>query len=233
MKTSWLQKLSAYSLLAMIMVLACTNVSAATKFYDDFEDGDHNGWLVTSNGSGSTGVEEHNGSLMAFVYHTGNGFHMLSRDFSYVGSDSLAFDMHAVAYMNYKSHAMAGVKLSFLNDFNVVLGTTTIAYSTNASWLGVNDLLVDNAQHHYGASFSDFAALAGLGATDPISKLSISFFAQAQTSYYYGSVKNSSAKVWFDNVTISNSSPVPVPAAVWLFGSGLLGFFGISKRNRG
>jgi hypothetical protein len=228
MNTSCYKRLSTYILFVLIFAFACSNASAA--FVDDFEDGNADGWLVTSSGSGSTGVELHNASQMASAYHSGGGFHMLSKDFNYVGSDSMSFDMHAVAYTNHSSQAMGGVKLSFLNDFNVVLGTTKIAYSTTESWIGANDLLVDNVQHHYEASFSDFAALAGLGSIDPISKLSISFFSQAQTtdSYYH---YKSNATVWFDNVTVGAGS-VPLPAAVWLFGSGVLGFLGISRRKR-
>lgn len=225
MNISCLKKLSANILFTLIFVLACSNASAA--FIDDFEDGNTDGWLETSSGSGSTGVELHNASQMAFAYHVGNGFHMLSKDFNYLGSDSLSFDMHAVAYPYGSLNAMSGVKLSFLNNLNVVLGSTTIAYATTSSWIGGNDLLVDNVQHHYEASFSDFAALAGLGAVDPISKLSISFFTQAQ----YRTYSSSSAKVWFDNVTVGAGS-VPIPAAVWLFGSGLLGLLGMSRRKR-
>jgi len=33
-------------------------------------------------------------------------------------------------------------------------------------------------------------------------------------------------------VAIENSSAVPVPPALWLFGSGLLGLIGISRRKR-
>ena len=37
----------------------------------------------------------------------------------------------------------------------------------------------------------------------------------------------------FDNVCIDDCAPVvPVPAAVWLFGSGLLGLFGIARRKK-
>lgn len=36
----------------------------------------------------------------------------------------------------------------------------------------------------------------------------------------------------FDNVVLSTPSTVPVPAAFWLFGSALLGLFGITKRRK-
>jgi len=38
---------------------------------------------------------------------------------------------------------------------------------------------------------------------------------------------------YYDAVfTMSLSSPVPIPAAVWLFGSGLLGLIGMARRNK-
>ena len=35
----------------------------------------------------------------------------------------------------------------------------------------------------------------------------------------------------FDNVRL-DFSPVPIPAAVWLFGSGLLGLIGVARRKK-
>jgi len=35
-----------------------------------------------------------------------------------------------------------------------------------------------------------------------------------------------------DDIVFTDVSPVPVPAAAWLFGSALLGFFGFSRRNK-
>ena len=218
-------KLSTYTLLALFFAFACSNASAA--FVDNFEDGNANGWMETSIGSGSTGVELHNASQMAFATHTGSGLHLLSMDFNYLDSGMLSFDMHAVAYPAGGSNAKSGVTISFMNNFNVVLGSIGFINATSSSLLGLTDNPIDNLQHYFGASMSDFSALAGLGAADPISKISLAFFAQAQTTGYFGD--NSIAGVWFDNVAVAHA---PLPAAVWLFGSGLLGFLGVSRRKR-
>ena len=39
--------------------------------------------------------------------------------------------------------------------------------------------------------------------------------------------------MWIDNITYGSSiNPVPVPAAVWLFGSALIGLLGVGKRRK-
>lgn len=46
-----------------------------------------------------------------------------------------------------------------------------------------------------------------------------------------GGVAGSFADVFIDNVVIDVAAPIPVPAAVWLFGSALLGLMGIRRRS--
>ena len=45
----------------------------------------------------------------------------------------------------------------------------------------------------------------------------------------YASANGAGGEVWFDNVSVS---AVPVPAAVWLFGSGLIGLAGFARRKK-
>jgi hypothetical protein len=51
--------------------------------------------------------------------------------------------------------------------------------------------------------------------------------ASASNPYVGGTVDVSSAGV----ITVTNASPVPLPAAVWLLGSGLLGLVGVGRRR--
>lgn len=223
-----------------LLVMMPLDAVAAPIYMDDFEDGDTMGWQETivsgSGGSGSTGVGLHNGSQMAFVYHRGRGQHLLSQDFDYIGENMLSFDMHAVAtagknlYGN-TLHSRTGVKLSFLNFLNVSLGSISLVNATNQGALGPDSLYVDDAQHAYSGLMSDFAASAGLGGTDPIKKISLAFFATGD--YWSGGgiypSGYSSGTVWFDNVRID---PVPIPSALWLFGSGLIGLVGLTRRKK-
>ena len=48
-----------------------------------------------------------------------------------------------------------------------------------------------------------------------------------------GPVEGCGVDAYFDNVTISTDvAAVPVPAAVWLFGSGLIGLVGVARRKK-
>jgi len=205
--------------------------NAATVFLDDFEDGNASGWLETASGSGSTGVDLHNSSMMAFANHRGNGQHSLSHDFSYSDNAILSFDMHAVAYKGGSYNGSSGVKFSFLNNFNVELGSIGLINATTTDWLGANDTPMDGNQHNFNALMSEYAALAGLDNTDSISTFSLIFFAKGSEGRYSGSstLYNSSSTVWFDNIAVDTNA-VPVPGAVWLFGSGLIALVTYRKK---
>jgi hypothetical protein len=46
------------------------------------------------------------------------------------------------------------------------------------------------------------------------------------------STNNNGSGVFYDNLEFSKLSPVPVPAAAWLFGSGLVGLLGFARRRK-
>ena len=204
--------------------------NAAITFPDDFEDSNHDGWLVGTSGIGSTGVEVHNSSQMAFATQSGDGTHSLSIDFGYSASDILSFDMHAVAYprsTSYKFlHATSGVEVSFLDSFNSELGSARLINTSQS--IDPHEVLINDQQHFYSNLLSDYVTLAGLSAADPISKVSLIYFATADTYGNISGVARSSAKVWFDNVNANGNvvPPVPAPGAILLgsFGVGLVGW---------
>ena len=175
---------SRITMLFILSSLATTPFAyAAPVFFDDFEDGDHSGWLVTTTGNllGSTGVELHNASQMAVVQDTGNSSWSLSRDFSYVPDQTLSFTMQAIAnpYTTRGGlilNAASGITISFLNVLNSTLGSVTIANTNDPGFVDPGSSLVDTAQHDYSASVADFNTLAGLGSTDPISKMNLNYF---------------------------------------------------------
>jgi hypothetical protein len=139
--------------------------------------------------------------------------------------------MHAVAYPNayYNLDATCGVEVAFLDSFNSYLGSARLINTSES--IGSHEVLIDDQQHFYSNLLSDYVTLAGLSAADPISKVSLSYFATAEsvTTYNpYPSVHHSSATVWFDNVNVS-SVPVPVPGAIIL---GMLGLSAVGIKMR-
>jgi hypothetical protein len=192
-----------------------------------FEDETLGPWLpATNTGSGSTGVEMHNGSMMAFARHSGGGFHGLSYDAVYAPDAVLSFQMQAVALAGFSGcctpvHSAAGVTLSFLSAFNAPLGTMSLYNVTNTSWLGSTDLAVDSAQHDYRATMRTFAQQAGLQSSAGIAKISIAFRAIGDTVCTPG-CGSSSSSVFFDSVTIS-AVPEGETASLLLAGLAFLG----------
>jgi hypothetical protein len=88
------------SLVLLGVLNASFSANAATVFLDDFEEGDHLGWLVThepSSNGGATGVKTNNDSLMAYAARLRVTSTSLSQDFTYVPTNELAFTMQATA----------------------------------------------------------------------------------------------------------------------------------------
>lgn len=212
-------------LAALAGSLALAAPAQAAAFFD-FESGDVGSWLEsTTEGSGSTGVEVHNGSQMAFVQHAGSGTHSLSHDFAYVAGDTLSFDMHAVAVVGFATQARSGVKLSFLTPFNVTLGAVSLYNTTNPAALGAYEFAIDNVQHGYSDSMAGWATLAGIGGATPVAKIGVSFTTYAEAL----AIGSSGADVWFDNVRVA---AVPEPEQWALMLAGLLATAYTARRRR-
>ena len=200
-------------------------------FYDDFEDGDHDGWgAATTGGIGGTGVEERNDSFMATVWHSGKFMHALVNDFYYNPDYEISFDMEAIALTHpgvFRTlHSYSGVKFSFLNTFNSPLGNAGLIRATTSSLLGANDLPIDQFPHDYNFTMGEVASLAGLTSSDPIEKFSMSFVTYGEFSAENNGRSNS--QVWFDNVMVT---PEPISTLLFLFGGGTMFMFGRGKKK--
>jgi len=237
-------KLNSIKHIGLVCVLSTlsftTQIHAATVFFDGFEDNNLDGWAQSNTGgAGTFDVVQRNASSRAHIGHssatnTGDSS-SLSMTFDFTATDVVSFDMEAVAFLSQFGgrirHGLAGVEVTFLNTFNVSLGSAGLFNVTSDALLGANDFSILNTQQNYNATMAEFADLAGLVDTSSIAKMSISFLAEGSFSSGGGVQPNvrSGGNVWFDNFSVS---PVPVPAAVWLFASGLLGLMGVARRNK-
>lgn len=134
--------------------------------------------------------------------------------------------MHAVANDYGSLQARSGVTFSFLNPFNVSLGTLGIYNTTDPGALGAHQFAVDNLQHHYGDTMSGWAALAGIAANTSVAKVGVSFDTYAETRF---ACCDSASKVWFDNVSVA---AVPEPGQWALMLAGLLATAHTAGRRR-
>lgn len=221
---------SVYILAILLFSLTAVEANASLLFNDNFEDGDYSGWLASwqqgqwSEAHGSWEVVSHNSSNMARIQHTTDGFHSLACDFTYVDESVLSFVMQVGGHTDGGNHAGGNATVSFLNNFNVELGSVSLIYSTNPG--SVNPAyLIDSDQHHYSASMSEWASFAGLDNTDQVSNLSLAFVAWGQQDSWLQ--PGSEGTVWFDNVSV-----VPEPATLCMLGLGSLMLLG-KRAGRG
>lgn len=79
----------------------------------------------------------------------------------------------------------------------------------------------------------DFSSIAGVANNANFALRIVAAFEPNSSAYLPSNVSSNygTAGTWrFDMVTVSGS-PVPVPAAIWMMGSGLLGLVGVSRRR--
>jgi hypothetical protein len=217
------------TVLSLVMSSVASGANANLSFYDDFEDGDYTGWQSDwhqSEANGSWNVI-YNESHRARVQHWGTGYHSLSYDFAYASDNILSFDMQANGVTSYKSHAGGYVTISLFNKFNVALGSVSLQYRTDPGSIDAA-YRIDSSLHHYSASMSEWAEFAGLGTTEQISTLNLTFSAWGQTTGettpHGVEARRSTGTVWFDNVSV-----VPEPATLFLLALG--GLTLLSKRK--
>ena len=111
-----------------------------------------------------------------------------------------------------------------------VVGITGNGYNVTSPMIIANSIVnqsITSGGKYYGPANMTILA-SNLGAPDSNGKywLNFGYFEAANTN-------NNNGAVGIDNIKITaNVAPVPVPAAVWLFGSALMGFVGLQKRKQ-
>jgi hypothetical protein len=131
---------------------------------------------------------------------------------------------------NVLTKTLTGNLLPFENGLNsdVVQSTGGLFPLTSASETSSGSVSV-GAESRYGFwSSLDFASLGGTAMQ------MFGFSGNGNTGKLQSYILGSATLDTNGNLTITGNStppPVPLPAAVWLFGSGLLGLFGVSRRR--
>lgn len=224
-------------MLFIVLTIGClassivAGANAATVFYDDFEDQNHDGWYIT--GSGSTGVTFINESYMAYASNSQSGSLSLSREFDYEQNSLLSFDIQALASTGSTNdgsttHAASGFTISLENSFNISLGEVTFAYATSSTLLPSNAYTIGNTIDTFEAPMSDWADLALVDPMSTIANIELEFWTIGRHADLPRG-RAAIATIYFDNVEIS---AVPIPGALWLFGSGIIGIVAIRRKSK-
>lgn len=131
-----------------------------------------------------------------------------------------------------QANAGAGTGSSGTGSATMTLDTTSNLFSWNVLWSGLTN--ETNAHFHGPALPNQNAGVQvgiGVGSNPAISSATI-------TS---GQATDLLAGLWYINIHTSvfpggeirgQVSTIPIPAAMWLFGSGLLGLVGIARRKK-
>ena len=148
--------------------------------------------------------------------------------FSYSQNDfSNAVGSISAQVGNYALSSPSGSNYAYAYNENVYgtnySGAEVYSYSYNGS--SFNEFGVYNSSNNP-VNIQDFAAAMLSGGVNGLSFFLYSYDYSNWSSYTYASGT-------FDTITSSAASPaaVPLPAAIWLFGSALIGLMGITKKK--
>ena len=201
--------------LGAVLVAASSQVSATVLFSDDFEGGDLLQWTGKDGGV-------HHGAIvsdpdvsqtdyaMNFTQTNAAGDIFTSAATFDAGNCWLSFDYFGNTSMFNDPNSDTG---GYVGISGALPGTHTWLYATGTV-SGASDVLIDDdTWHSYTFAFTtsydfhlmleDFSG-SGIGAGD----------------------------AYFDNISLSNTNPVPEPATMLLFGTGLVGLVGSRLRKK-
>jgi hypothetical protein len=191
----------------LLVILGLVGIAGADLVNPGFETGGFNGWTV-------------NNSSFAEVVtsaQTNDGTPFSAAAGSYFAVASSGLDENAATTISQTVHLNAGQ--SFVG-YALFDGRDYIPFNDYA-FVKVNDTTIWT---------SDIAAVGDYGHTDWVQWVFTAASA-GDYNFLYGVVNVGdnllNSRAFFDGQT----SAVPIPGAVWLFGSGLLGLVGIARRR--
>ena len=221
---------------AMLLVSAGLLLATGTHaaLIDDFEHGTLDNWTIggRQNFTWTADVVSRHGSLMGHVSKDGFTEVWIENAFDYSTDLCFDFDMEVRSYGGdgYDFYGMGVVQFYFMNVAGDSIGTVT--YGDASSNLQ-SDIASTRDDLAYNAVTPDVLLNYSLTMNEIVSQLlipqeEINQVRMLFRAYASGYSSGMGGEVWVDNVFVS---AVPVPAAVWLFGSGLIGLIGLARRK--
>jgi len=224
-------KSSSSALLALSGLFIATNISAAS-FTLDFE-GVGNGAQILDFYNGGTDSLGNSGTNYGVSFGA-NSLAAVDRDAGGDGNfaneptpDTTMFFLQGTAILNYVPGFDTGFSF-FYSTSTVSSVTVWDGLEATGNMLGTINLLSNSIANNCVGDPQG-------GPDDPLGQFcnwdiaSLGFSGIAMSIDFSGTVN----QVGFDNITFGSVDPtvIPVPAAVWLFGSGLVGLIGVARRK--
>ena len=171
-------------------------------------------WIAAMNAAGGTGYLGFNDWRLPTMMDTGT---LGCTDYSLPGTDC-GYNVQTGSTATTVYSEMASLWYDTLGN----LGYVDTSGNSNQTGWGLNNVgPFSNVQSDYYWSGLEYAPNVGSA---------WSFNANYGLQYWYPKVNFSNYYGWA--VRTGDVSAVPVPAAIWLFGSGLLGLLGLARRQR-
>ncbi len=213
-------------------------------FTDTFEDGNLNNWTIggrQAEGTNIADVVSYNGSLSGHLYKFSFTEITMFRDFQYDDFDNgdlFSFDLAVDVYSSYNPYGSnyygwAGLTFQLLDSGSSVIGEVYYGAATtdypftggwgNYDWRSINQI-AEGTMNHYDISIENLLSQITIDSTQIAA---IRMEAKTYSSTRPNPTVN--AELWIDNVNVG--SPVPLPSAIILLGSGILGVAGVVRRK--
>lgn len=215
--------------LAVVTILACSSsiVQAATAVSDDFDAG-LGSWIA--NTSETTNTHQVAGGNPGGYLHTDN-----TGSFGAMGASNLGSDYTGV-FADGVWNIM--VDLAFINgDFSDAWLRFRFQDSTANGWhisLEDTDFFAAPWQSYsvtFNTTWDDATAMANGWVKESDGSTATPSFSGLWDDVYTSEVRILASRGSVAGIDNYKASVVPVPAAVWLFGSGLMGLIGLARRN--
>jgi len=235
-------------LLYLLILLSPMNAMAATIFADDFADGNTTG--LTFYGSNSSSWSAASGQLIhnAPLGYDGTPEFALFNGITTPDRFTLAADASIISSINGSDWGHIGFAWG-VNDLSQPFQSFNTSYLRShqdrvTNWSTVNGSVAAERYLNTPSATNSLTYRFSIE-VDYLARIMTTSFAGFSTTFSgadFDVINQNTGggigliswndNITFDNVVLSTPSTVPVPAAFWLFGSGLLGLIGMMRGRR-
>ncbi len=203
--------------------LTSFNVAVGATTTDDFES-DTVGITYLSNGYYQTNAA---GMIKTSSYSSDSNGHRDFGDFT-IDATGTGIYMAGVRQQNDENNDIYFNSMNNTASMNVLFGQHITAFGFD--WIAEGNQSYDHSTFTLLGTTYDFGVPGASGFFGVVMDSGETF--SAGTPFSFGQDSSNWSGMSIDNITYSSIAPVPIPASILLFGSGLAGLVGIRSRRK-